>query len=109
MKIIDIVNPERVNQKPVQTILLSSENFPMQGFVIQKVELRLYVEKNDENLGSYSLITSNVETNMGSVEMIYEEGFLGKNPLNRTADFVTKNLGLSGLVLRSIITLQSHL
>jgi hypothetical protein len=60
----------------------------------------------DEKLGVFSLITSFVETNRGSVEMIYDEGFRGENPLLRASEFLTSNLGISGLVLRSIITLR---
>ena len=77
--------------------------------MINKVELKLYLEKRDKTNRSYSLITSNVETDKGSVEMIYDEGYRGMNALEEAADFVTKNLGLSGLIMRSLISLQSHL
>ncbi|KAG2476508.1 MAG: hypothetical protein NPMRTH1_1730003 [Nitrosopumilales archaeon] len=110
MKIIDIVNPQRVNRKPDKTIvLMSSGDFSEHGFIVKKIELKLYLEKKDEKLGQYSLITSNVETDKGSVEMIYDEGFRGENALEKAADFLTKNLGPSGLITRSIITLQSNL
>ena len=110
MKIIDIVNQKRVNRKPDKTIvLMSSGDFLEHGFIVKKIELKLYLEKKDEKLGQYSLITSIVETDKGSVEMIYDEGFRGENALEKAADFVTKNLGLSGLITRSIITLQSNL
>jgi len=109
MKIIDMPNPQRVNRKPDKTLILSSGNFSDQGFLINKVELKLYLEKRDKTNRSYSLITSNVETDKGSVEMIYDEGYRGMNALEEAADFVTKNLGLSGLITRSIISLQSHL
>jgi len=52
------------------------------------------------------LITSFVETDKGSVEMIYDEGFRGEDPLSRAAEFLTSNLGVSGLILRSIISLR---
>lgn len=108
MKIIDIANPERVNrQADDAVILLEAGSFVDQGFVIKKIELRLYVEKIDQKLGPYSLITSIVETDKGQVEMIYDEGYRGQNALKRTADFVLSNLGLSGIILRSIITLKS--
>ena len=45
---------------------------------------------------------------MGSVEMIYDEGFRGENPLLRAAEFLTSNLGISGLILRSIISLREN-
>ena len=107
MNIIDLHDPLRVNKIPDEVeVLLSSGNFIQDNFVISKVELRLYTERTDEKLGNFSLITSFVETDQGSVEMIYDEGFRGKNPLLRASEFLTSNLGISGLVLRSIITLR---
>jgi hypothetical protein len=110
MDIIDLHNPERVNRKPDQIeILFSSGNFEEQGFLVNHVELRLYVEKTDEKLGPFSLITSFVQTDKGSVEMIYDEGFRGDDSLNRTVKFLISNLGLSALILRSIIVLKSSI
>ena len=107
MNIIDLHDPLRVDKIPDEVeVLLSSGNFIQDSFVISKVELRLYTERTDEKLGNFSLITSFVETNQGSVEMIYDEGFRGENPLLRASEFLTSNLGISGLVLRSIITLR---
>ncbi|MEM3007885.1 MAG: hypothetical protein QXY15_07520 [Candidatus Nitrosotenuis sp.] len=108
MKIIDITNPQRVNRLPDDTItLFDGGNFVEQDFVIKKVELRLFVEKTDQKLGPYSLITALVETDKGAVEMVYDEGFRGQNALKRTADFVLNNLGLSSIILRSVIALGS--
>jgi hypothetical protein len=110
MNIVDMHNPQRVNRKPDDfKVLFSLGTFVDQGFSIHKVELRLYLEKNDEKLGPYSLITSFVETDKGSVEMIYDEGFRGEDTLNRTVQFLTSHLGVSGLILRSIITLKEQI
>ncbi len=110
MTIIDVPNPERINQKPEKTIVLfSGGNFSEQDFLIKKVELKLYVEKIDEKLGPYSLITAFIETDQGSIEMIYDEGFRGENALEKASDFVKNNLGLSALVLRSIVSLKEEL
>lgn len=107
MKIIDLSNPQRVNRKPEQKItLLSSGNYIEQGFEIKTVQLRLYVEKIDDKLGSYSLITSLVETDKGSIEMLYDEGYRGTNPLEQTAELLRSHLGLSSLILRSVIALK---
>ena len=107
MIIVDLYVPQRVNktQDSVE-VLLSSGNFVQDGFTISKVELRLYNERTDDKLGSYSLITSFVETDRGSVEMIYDEGFRGEESLLRAAEFLSSTLGISGLVLRSIISLR---
>jgi len=109
LKITDIANPERVNRKPDKTItLLSSGNFVEQGFVIKKIELRLFVEKMDEKLGPFSLITSLVETDKGDVEMTYDEGYRGDDVLEKTANFILNNLGLSSIILRSLLVLKSN-
>ncbi len=108
MKIIDISEPKRINRLPDSTLtIFSEENFSEHGYKIKKVELRLFIEKNDEKLGPYSLITSLVDTDKGSIEMVYEEGFHGKNPLERSKDFLVSTLGISGLILRSTIALES--
>ena len=110
LKIIDLHNPERVNRIPDQVkILFSSGDFEEQGFLVKQVELRLYVEKNDEKLGPFSLITSFIQTDKGSIEMIYDEGYRGDDSLNRTVNFLISNLGLSSLILRSIISLKNSL
>ena len=110
MKFIDISNPEKIKGFPDSEVtLFSEENYSEHGFMIKKVELRLFVEKNDEKLGPYSLITSLVDTDKGSIEMLYDEGYLGENPLEKTREFLISNLGMSGLILRSIISLESAL
>jgi len=107
MNIVDLHDPQRVNRTPDDVeVLLSSGNFTQDNFIISKVELRLYNERTDEKLGVYSLITSFVETDKGSVEMIYDEGFRGDNSLTRAKKFLISNLGISGLILRSVIALR---
>jgi hypothetical protein len=107
MNIVDLHNPQRVNKTPDDVeVLFSSGDFVQDGFRISKVELRLYNERTDKKLGIFSLITSFVETDKGSVEMIYDEGFRGDTPLLRATEFLISNLGISGLILRSIISLR---
>jgi hypothetical protein len=103
MDIIDLHDPSRVNHQPDKVeVLFNSGDFEEQGILVKHVELRLYIEKNDD------LITSFVQTDKGSVEMIYDEGFRGNDSLNRAVQFLVSNLGLSALILRSIITLKGH-
>ena len=107
MKIIDLHDPQRVNKNPSDVeILLSNGTFVQDEFKISRIELRLYKEQIDDKLGFYSLITSFVETDQGTIEMIYDEGFLGDNALSRISQFLTSNLGLSALILRSIISFR---
>ena len=110
MDIIDLHNPDRINKNPDERkFLLENGNFIQDEFEISDIELRLYLEKIDQNLGAYSLITSFVRTNKGTIEMIYDEGFLGEDALSRAFTFLTTNLGLSGLVLRSIISIRQKI
>jgi len=103
-------NPDRIKRCPDSVIvLLSTGAFIQDEFTVSKVELRLYNEQTDETLGVYSLITSFVETDKGSVEMIYDEGFRGINALSRSTSFLINNLGISGLILRSVIALRGKI
>ena len=110
MKIIDLPNPERINRIPDRIVeLFSEKEYSEHGFKIKKVELRLFVEKIDVKLGPYSLITSFMDTDKGSIEMLYEEGYHGENSLDRSKDFLVSSLGMSGVILRSAIALESAL
>jgi len=107
MNLVDLHDPKRVDRTPDGVeILFSSGNFTQDEFVISRVELRLYYEKSDDKLGVFSLITSFVETDHGSIEMIYDEGFRGDDALLRASEFLKSNLGISGLILRSVIALR---
>ena len=110
MDIIDLHDPSRINQNPDDVkILFETGNFIQDEFKISQIELRLYREKIDEKHGLYSLITSFVRTDKGTIEMIYDEGFLGDDALSRAFLFLTTNLGLSALVLRSIISIREKI
>ena len=107
MKYVDISNPKRIDRIPDKiSQILSDGTTTEKGYKIKNIQLRLYTEKNDKKLGPYSLITSLVETDKGSVEIVYDEGFRGNNALERSSKFLTDNLGISSLILRSLIFLD---
>lgn len=110
LKIIDVVDPKRIAKSPDKTIvLMSSGNFIQHGHEIKDVHLNLYIQRKDPDLGSYSLLTVYVETDKGSIEMTYDEGYRGENSLEEAATFLTSHLGISGLILRSILQLENFL
>lgn len=110
MKVIDVINPTRINRDPDKTIVLvSSGSFMEQGYMVKRVNLNLYVQRRDAKLGFYSLLTAFIETDKGSIEMRYDEGYRGENALEEAASFLTSHLGISGLILRSIIQLEHSL
>ncbi len=88
---------------------MTSGNFVERGYKIKNICLNLYHQKKDQKLGSYSLLTVCVETDKGSIEMTYDEGYRGENALEEAAAFLTSHLGMSGLILRSIIQLENAL
>ena len=54
-------------------------------------------------------IRDSLETNEHSIEAKYEEGDLDDITLEQSADLLRNNLGLSGLILRLIISLDNTL
>ncbi len=110
MKIIDIAEPNRINRKPDQTITLIHDGTSIQdGFQIKTVEMRSYIQNTNEKLGHYTIITVFVETDKASIEILYDEGYRGKSALTDTVKFLTENLGLSSIILRSTISLKNKI
>lgn len=109
LKIVDVVDPERLKNPDKTIILVSSGNFIERGYKIKDVCLNLYIQRKDPHLGLYSLLTAHVETDKGSIEITYDEGYMGENPLEEAAVFLTSHLGISSLILRSILQLENAL
>ncbi|MGB9003413.1 MAG: hypothetical protein WCC52_06390 [Nitrosotalea sp.] len=110
MKIIDVIDPKRIDRSPDKTIvLMSSGGFMQNGHEIKDVRLNLYLQRKDPKIGSYSLLTVYIETDKDSIEMIYDEGYRGENALEEAATFLTLHLGMSGLILRAILQLENSL
>ncbi|HEY7507276.1 MAG TPA: hypothetical protein VH621_06680 [Nitrososphaera sp.] len=106
MKSSDI-DPRRISRPADRSkVLLEKGSQKNQGFVIQKIEMRQYVERRDEKRGDYSLLTTVVETDRGSVEMKYDEGFRGPDALESAVTMLTQYVGLASLINRALIELQ---
>ena len=110
MKYIDIADSKTVDRHPDKIIQVVSDGTTVEkGYKIKNVQLRLYTEKNDEKIGQYCLITSLVDTDKGSVELINDEVFRGNNPLETSSKFVTDNLDIPIWILSSLIFLDGKL
>jgi hypothetical protein len=106
MKLSDI-DPGRTSRPPDRSrVLLEKGSQKNQGFVIQKIEMRQYIERSDKQLGDYSLLTAVVETDQGTVEMKYDEGFRGPDALESAVTMLTQYVGLASLINRALIELQ---
>ena len=68
--------------------------------------MRQYVERADDRLGDYSLLTVVVETDKGSIEMKYDEGFRGPDAFQSAVTMLTQYVGLSALINRALIALS---
>lgn len=107
VKVIEVADSERIERVPDKTIvLMSGGKFLERGHIVQNVTLNLYLQGNDVKLGPYSLITALVETDKGIIEMTYDEGYRGENAIEEATAFLTSHIGISALILRSIIQLD---
>ena len=110
MKFVDIPDASKITGDPVnRTTIISDGKIQQDGVEIIKIELLQYKIKSEEKLGDYSVITALIQTDLGEIEILYDEGYRGKNALQDSANMLTQNLGLSGLILRSLISLKNHI
>lgn len=103
------VNGKVLSLPKDEMVVLSDGNFQVNGFLIINISVRQYISKIDDDLGPYSILTCIVETDKGTIEILYDEGFHGTNALQESVMFLKNNLGVSGLILRSVISLESML
>jgi len=110
MKFVDVPDSERIEKEPDnRNVIFSDGKITQDGVEIKQIELLQYKIKTDENLGEYSVITALVDTDQGQIEILYDEGYRGDDALNESANMLIQNLGLSGLILRSLISLKNKL
>ena len=100
------VDEERIKAPPSDSTILFSGRSQEQGYTITRIDLRRYVERKDDRLGEYSLLTVLVETDSGSVEMKYDEGFRGQDALESAASMLRQNVGLAAIINRALIELR---
>ena len=110
MKFVDVPDSIRIEKEPDnRNVIFSDGKITQDGVEIKQIELLQYKIKTDENLGEYSVITALVDTDQGQIEILYDEGYRGDDALNESANMLIQNLGLSGLILRSLISLKNKL
>jgi hypothetical protein len=106
-KISDIDSSRITKRTPDKSLaLLTDGKNENQGFIIEHIELRQYIENVDPFLGNYSLLTVLIKTDKGEVEMKYDEGFRGNNVIESAARMLTQYAGFASLINRALIELQ---
>ena len=110
MKFVDVPDSKRIERDPDnRNVVFSDGKITQDDVEIKKIELLEYKINTDQNLGTYSIITALVDTDQGLIEILYDEGHRGDDALNDSANMLIQNLGLSGLILRSLISLKNKL
>ena len=110
MKFVDVPDSKRIERDPDnRNVVFSDGKITQDDVEIKKIELLEYKINTDQNLGTYSIITALVDTDQGMIEILYDEGYRGDDALNDSANMLIQNLGLSGLILRSLISLKNKL
>jgi len=102
------VDCDRIKCNPDKSVvLLTNVKIENQGYIIEHLEIRQYIEKSDPTLGSYSLLTIFIKTNNDIVEMKYDEGFRGDNAIDSAVTMLKQYVGFASLINRALIELQS--
>ena len=110
MKFIDIPDSQRIEREPDnRNVIFADGKIIQEGVEIKRIEQLEYKIKIDEKLGQYSIITALVNTDQDQIEILYDEGYRGNDALDESANMLIQNLGLSGLILRSLISLKDKL
>ena len=110
MKFVDVPDSKRIERDPDnRNVVFSDGKITQDDVEIKKIELLEYKINTDQNLGTYSIITALVDTDQGLIEILYDEGYRGDDALNDSANMLIQNLGLSGLILRRLISLKNKL
>ena len=103
MHVTDVSDPHAISGEPDQTIIVSDKPHTLYGRIIQRVELRLYVNQDAWT------ITVHIGMDGHTVETVYEEGRGGHSPLQDAAGFLMSTLGPAATILRAAIILQAAL
>lgn len=99
----------RLSKEPIDKIVLFEGVFlPVDKLYIERVELRHYRERLDVNKGFYSLLTVYLKSNKGELELKFDEGFKGNDPLHELSQILMKYVGLESLINRLMIALNEQ-
>lgn len=98
--IVDVPDASRIGEGPDEVRTILNTRIMDRGFEIRRVELRMY------RTGGDVITTTAVYTDKGDIEMLYSEGRQGGS-IDDIARFITSNLGVSGIILRSVIALEA--
>lgn len=97
----------RLSKEPIEKVVLfEGATLSVDKVSIERVELRHYRERLDVQKGFYSLITVYLKSSKGEIELKFDEGFKGNDPLPELSLILMKYVGLESLINRLVIALD---
>ena len=97
----------RLSKEPIEKVVLfEGVTLSVDKVSIERVELRHYRESLDVRRGFYSLITVYLKSSKGEIELKFDEGFKGNDPLPELSLILMKYVGLESLINRLMIALD---
>ncbi len=94
----------RISNAPIdKVVLIEGISLSVDNISIERVELRQYLERSDKESGYYSLITAYLKSSKGEIELKFDEGFKGKDPLSEISLILMRYVGLESLINRLLI------
>jgi hypothetical protein len=97
----------RLSKEPIEKVVLfEGVTLSVDKVSIERVELRHYRERLDVQKGFYSLITVYLKSSKGEIELKFDEGFKGNDPLPEVSLILMKYVGLESLLNRLMIALD---
>ena len=101
------VERSRISKEPLgKVVLLDGGSLSVDNVSIERVELRLYRERFDKSKGFYSLITVYLKSSKGEIELKFDEGFKGIDPLQEISMILMRYVGLESIINRTLIALH---
>lgn len=101
------VERSRISNEPLgKVVLLDGGSLSVDNVSIKRVELRLYRERFDKSKGFYSLITVYLKSSKGEIELKFDEGFKGTDPLQEISMILMRYVGLESIINRTLIALH---
>lgn len=94
----------RISNAPIdKVVIFEGVSLSVDNISIERVELRQYLERSDKESGYYSLITVYLKSSKGEIELKFDEGFKGKDPLSEISLILMRYVGLESLINRLLI------
>jgi len=95
-------------KQPARIVKVSEKILFFQEVEVRSLELRQYFPRSEDQNTDTCLYTVFIQTNLGSLEMKYIESRCNSEELDRICFLLTDLTGISSLINRMLIELQSY-